>query len=302
MDLFNSMRAVVEVANLGSFSAASRSMKMSTTSVSRLVAELEGDLGVRLFNRTTRHSALTDAGRVFLERCGTILEEVEAMREATQKRHLSPSGKLVINSAQVFGTELLAPVIPAFLDRYPGLSVDLSVSNRTVDLIEEHVDVALRIGVGGLPDSSLTAVKILEYRLIFIAHRRFVESRGLPENLEDLPDHAMVKIATGGWGHVHELATPDGRLDYTVPDTYTVNTYRGQLRAVLEGHGCALMHDIIAEPELNNGNLVRILPGYQTSAQSVYALYAHRSFVAARIRVFIDFLKEHFAARNLVHY
>ncbi len=294
MDLFNSMRAVVSVAKLGNFSSASRSMNTSTTSVSRLVAELEADLGVRLFNRTTRHTALTDEGMVFVEHCEAILEEIEAMRDVARSRHSEPTGKLVVSSSLAFGMEWLSPAIPEFLNRYPGMSVDLSVTSRTVDLIEEHVDVAMRVGEGGLPDSSLAAVKILDYRMIFVAHRAYVETHGMPESIADLAGHRMVKIATGTWGHVQELVTPDGTISYKVPDTFSVDSYRGQLRAVLEGGGCALMHDYIAAPELELGKLIRVLPDYATSVQSIYAVYAHRTFVAARIRAFIDFLKERF--------
>ena len=298
MDFFKSMRAVVEVSKLGNFSAASRSMKMSTTSVSRLVAELETDLGVRLFNRTTRHTALTDEGLVFVKRCEAILEEIEAMRDSARSRYSEPSGKLVVSSSLAFGMEWLSPAIPEFLNRYPGLSVDLSVTSRTVDLIEEHVDVAMRVGEGGLPDSSLTAIRIHDYRMIFVAHRDYIDAHGMPSTLADLADHRMVKIATGTWGHVQELITPKGAINYTVPDTFSVDSYRGQLRAVLEGGGCALMHDYIAAPELESGMLVRVLPDHATSTQSIYAVYAHRTFVAARIRVFIDFLKERFQAED----
>ena len=294
MDMLNSMRAVVEVATTGGFSAASRSLKMSPTTVSRLVAEIEEDLGVRLFNRTTRHTALTDEGRKFLDRCGAILEEIDALRDATKSSYQNPAGRLAVTSSLAFGTEMLAPAIPGFLSRFPGISVDLNITNRTVDLIEDHFDVALRIGVGGLPDSSLTAVKVFDYRLIFVAHRDYVARHGEPRHPDDLRPHAMVKVATGTWGHVQELRTPNGPLAYTVPDTFTVNAFRAQLAAVLEGKGCALMHDFVARPEIDRGKLLHILPDYATSTQSVYAVYAHRTFVAARIRTFIDFLKDRF--------
>lgn len=295
MDLYNSMRAVVEVARHGNFTAAGRSMGLSSTSVSRLIGDLETDLGVRLFRRTTRQTAITDEGKVFLERCEAVLEEIDTMRDVTQSAHSDLTGTLVVSSALAFGTEMLSPVIPEFLERHPGLSVDLSVTSRTVDLIEEHVDVALRIGVGGLPDSSLVGVKLYDYRMIFVAHEQYVEAHGEPKSLGDFASHRMVKIATGNWGHTHELNTPDGTLDYPVPDTFTTNSYRSQLCAVLAGRGCALMHDFIAEPELRSGSLVRVLLDYETPSQSVYAVYADRTFVSARIRTFVDFLKDRLA-------
>lgn len=295
MEMLQAMRAVTEVAHLGSFTAAARAMKMSTPSISRLVSELETDLGVRLFNRTTRRIALTPEGEDFLRRSESILEEIDALRDVTQERHGSPSGRLVVSSAQAFGNEMLAPAIPAFLDRYPAVSVDLSIANRPVDLVAEHVDVALRIGVGGLPDSSLTAVKVFDYRLIFVASCDYVEKHGAPESLDDLSRHRMVKLSTGSWGHVQTLRTPEGMVEFRLPEDYGLDAYRAQLRATLAGYGCALAHDFVARPEIEAGRLVRVLPGCETVEQSIYVIYVHRTLLSARIRVFIDYLLETFA-------
>jgi len=299
MDMLQAMRAVTEVAHLGSFTAAGRAMKMSTPSISRLVGELEADLGVRLFNRTTRQVALTPEGQDFLQRGDAILQEINALRDVTQERHQLPSGKLVVSSALAFGNEMLAPSIPEFLSRYPSVSVELNLGSRTVDLVAEHIDVALRIGVGGLPDSSLTAVKIHDYKLIFVASRDYVDNHGAPKILDDLQQHRMVKLSTGSWGHVQTLRTPEGLIDFRLPESYGVDSYRGQLRATLAGYGCALMHDIVAQPEIDTGQLVRVLPDCETIEQSIYAVYVHRTFLAARIRVFIDFMMETFGNRTL---
>jgi len=290
-----SMQAVTEVARLGSFSAAAKVLNLSPPSVSRIVGELEEELGIRLFNRTTRRVALTPEGREFAQRSETILEEIESLRDTAQERSKGTSGRLVVSSSVAFGNEMLAPAIPAFLSQYPEIEFDLRIGNRPVDLIEEHVDVALRVGVGGLPDSSLVAAKVIEYRLIFVAAPSYLEKGGEPKTLEQLEDHQMVKIATGSWGHVQRLETPQGVIDYHVPDRFTVDAYRAQLNIVLGGYGCALLHEIAARREIEAGRLVRILPDHQTTAQSIYAVYAHRTFLASRIRVFLNFLKEHFA-------
>lgn len=299
MDTLQAMRAVTEVAHLGSFTAAARSLKMSVPSISRLVSDLETDLGVRLFNRTTRRIALTDTGAEYLRRSGAILEEIDELREITQDLHRRPGGTLVLSSVISFGTELLAPVIPAFMERYPGVKVDLSITTRTVDLVNEHVDVAFRIGVGsGLPDSSLVATKVSEQRLIFVAAPDYLSRAGTPQRLEDIKRHRVVKFATGRYGHVHRLQHGEDQTEYTLPDDFVVDSPRAALTAAVAGFGCALVHDHAARSDVAAGSLVRVLPEFATVPQPIFAVYAHRRYVAARIRLFIDFLQEAFRGRG----
>ena len=289
--MLQSMRAMAEVAHLGSFTAAAKSMKMSTPSISRMVSELEADLGVRLFNRTTRSIAITDAGQLYLHRCETILEEIMALRDTTRERHSNPSGTLVINSVSSFGMEVLSPIIPEFLSRYPDVSVDLRIGNRTVDLIEEHVDVAIRIGTAhGLPDSSLVATKIYEQKMIFVAAPKYLEKYGEPKTIADLSQRNFITMATGGWGHVHTLMTNSGEIDFKLPSRFVVDSPRACVTAALAGHGCTLLPHFTARRALADGSLQRILPDIQSVPYPIYAVYAHRSYVAARIRLFIDFM------------
>lgn len=292
MDTLKAMRAVAEISYYGGFARAARAMGLSAPSITRIVAELEDDLGVRLFNRSTRRIALTPEGESFLRRSETILQEIDELRRVAKEQHASPSGKLVVTSAVAFGNEMLAPILPSFQRRYPDVSLDLRVGSRSVDLIEEHVDVALRVGVGQLPDSTLTAVRVCNFRMIFVATPGHIERYGVPRKLDDLKGRAMVKLATGSWGHSQRLITPDGETNFLLPDHYSVDAHRAQLWAVLNGDNCTLMHEYVAAPELKTGRLVHMLADHQTVEQGVYALYAHRTLVPARIRVFIDFLKE----------
>ncbi len=290
--MLKAMQVVAEISYHESFAGAAHSMGLSPPSITRIISELEHDLDVRLFNRSTRHLALTPEGENFLRRSETILHEIEALRSATREQQASPSGKLVVSSAVAFGNEMLAPALPTFQRRYPDVSLDLRIGSRTVDLIEEHVDVALRVGVGQLPDSALTAVRVCRFRMVFVATPSHIERYGVPKTLDDLKGRPIVKLATGSWGHAHRLTSPDGEINFPLPDHYCVDAYRAQLWAVTNGDNCTLMHDYVAAPELKAGRLVHLLPDCQTVEQSVYALYAHRTLVPARIRVFIDFLKE----------
>ncbi|TMV05543.1 LysR family transcriptional regulator [Ruegeria sediminis] len=292
MDMLKAMRAVAEISYHGSFARAARAMNLSAPSVTRIVGELETNLGVRIFNRSTRSLALTPEGKSFLQRSEAILHEIEALRDVAEDQHFNPSGNLVVTSAVAFGSEMLAPVLPEFQRRFPNVSIDLRLGSRSVDLIEEHVDVALRVGAGHLPDSSLTATRICSFRMIFVATPKHVDKYGLPKTLNDLKGRPMVKLATGSWGHVQKLSTPQGEVDFLLPNHYCVDGYRAQFWAVLRGDNCALMHEYVAAPELEAGRLIRLLPDCQTVEQGVYALYAHRTLMPARVRVFIDFLRE----------
>ena len=140
MEFVNAMRVFGEVARHESFTAAAKELRLSTASVSRIIGELENDLGVRLFNRTTRRVQPTDAGMEFLRSSTGVLEEIELLRSQTRERHNSPSGLLRVSSVTGFGNECLAPAIPGFLERYPGIKISVDISNRMVDLVEEHYD------------------------------------------------------------------------------------------------------------------------------------------------------------------
>jgi len=287
------MRVVGEVARLGSFTAAGRELKLSTPSISRLVGELEADLGVRLFNRTTRHVALTDAGEQFLRRSATILEEVDMLREETRQRHSRPQGKLRVTSVNAFGNEVLAPAIPGFLERYPDIKMELDISNRQVDLVEEHFDVAIRVGAGGrLQDTSMAARRIYAQKLIFVASPQYCHRHGRPRDLDDLKNHRTIMQISGNWGRVHPLSGPDGVVEYRSPDGFVVSSPIAVHNAVLTGYGCALVNNFTVADDIAAGRLKRLLPEYETPEHPIYALYPHRRQTPAKVRVFIDYLVE----------
>lgn len=286
------MNVTITVARLGSFAGAAETLRMSPPTVSRVVAELEGDLAIRIFNRTTRSVSLTAEGQEFVQKCIPILEEVEHLRASASERSERASGRLVVSAPMVFGNEIIAPILPKFLDRYPDLNIDFRISNEFVNLVEDHVDVAIRLGVGGLPDSTLISTRVAEHRLHFFANPNYLARAGTPSKLNDLKDHKIITLITGGWGRVQALDGPDGPLEYRPPENFVVNSYRAQLHAAMAGSGCVYMHDVVAEDALASGELVKILPQYGSARQGIYAVYPHRRFLALRIRVFVDFLKE----------
>jgi len=291
MEILRAMNVAATVARLGSFSGAAETLRMSAPTVTRVVADLEQELEIRIFNRTTRSVSPTTEGEEFIRKCLLILEEVEDLRSFTREQSAVASGRLVISAPMVFGNEIIAPILPEFLERYPKVSIDFRISNEFANLVEDHIDVAIRLGVGQLPDSTLVSTLLAEHRLHFYASPEYLARAGTLATLDDLKNHRCVSLFTGGWGRVQKIEGPDGPLEYRPSEDFVVNSYRSQLHAALSGYGCAYMHDVVTAEALKSGRLVRILPEYGSVSQGIYAVYPHRRFLASRIRVFVEFLR-----------
>jgi LysR family transcriptional regulator for bpeEF and oprC len=293
MELTTAMQVFGEVARLGSFTAAGHELRLSTASISRIVAELERDLGVRLLNRTTRQLALTDAGAEFLQGSTGILEEIETLRGRTRERQEAPRGRLRISAVTGFGNNCLAPAIPGFLKRYPDLRLTLDIGNRPVDLIEEHYDLAIR--VGPLSDSSLIAQKIYQQRMIFVATPEFCAQHGNPKTLEDVRSLPSVMQISGEWGRVHYYRR--GRIDHVfeVPQGCVMSSAAAVRKAALTGYGYTIAADFAVADDLAQGRLVKLLPDYEPLAQPIFALYPQRHYLPRKVRIFVDYLLDTFS-------
>ena len=296
MRFITAMRVFGEVARLGSFTAAGRELRLSTASVSRIVAELEADLGARLFNRTTRKIGLTDAGGEFLQRSTGILEEIEILRGQTRERHDVPRGTLRVSSLTAFGNESLAPAIPEFLERYPGLRISVDISNRFVDLVEEHYDVAIRVGAP--QDSSLIAQRITTQRIIFVATPDYCRRHGMPRSIDDIRHHRSIIQISGEWGRVHRFKHGGRTIEFETPRDFVVSSPVAVRNAVLTGYGYTLAVDFAVANDIAEGRLVRLLPDYVPIEQPVNAIIPHRRYIPAKTRVFVDYLLETFGERN----
>lgn len=294
MDMINAMRVITEVARLGSFTAASRELRLSAASVSRIVAELEADLGVRLVNRTTRQLNLTDAGMEFVQRSAGILEELDDMRSAVGERHDTPRGRLRISCVTAFGNECLAPVLPEFLRRFPQVEVTLDIGNRMVDLIGEHYDVAIR--VGPLQDSTLIAQKIFSQKVVFVASPDFCQKYGLPKSLEEIRGYPSITQISGDWGRKQRFAYGGEMIEFEMPQHCVVSSSHAAKNAVLTGYGYTLLGDFSVARDIAESRLVQLLPEYEPIEQPIYALYADRRYTPQKTRVFIDYLTEAFSS------
>ena len=293
MDRFLAIQAFREVARQGGFAAAARALNTSPPTITRLVADLEGDLGVRLFNRSTRNVGLTEEGEQFLRRGVALVDELEAVTEEIRERQHEPRGHLRISSAVAFGQERVAPALPGFMERFPKVTVELEISNRNVDLVQEHFDLAIRIGgSGGLDASMLKARRIYSQKLGFVATPEYVAKHGTLRDLDDLGNHRVVKQISGTWGRVNEFQHNGETTVFSLPEDLVVNSPNAARNAVLAGRAIGLLAGYLTAEFIADGRLERLLPKYETLDQPIYAVFVHRNYMPAKVRAFIDYLVE----------
>ena len=291
LDRMASMAAFTKVVGAGSFSAAAREMQVSQALVTKQIQELEGWLGARLLNRTTRRLSLTEVGTAFYERAARILEAVEEAKDAAGALQTVPRGRLRINAPVSFGLLHLAPVVTDFLKRYPDVSVELLVNDRVVDLLEGEFDVGVRIG--RLRDSSLIARRVAPIRLAVCAAPDYLARHGEPKTPEDLAKHHCLEYtyfeSRGEW----RLLNPKGdEIAVPVSGRYLANNADVLRTTALAGGGVILLPTFIVGEDLRAGR--RLLPDYPPPEQGLHALYPPGRHLSAKVRSFVDFLVARF--------
>jgi DNA-binding transcriptional LysR family regulator len=287
MDRLSSMAAFVKAVETGSFSAAGEAMQMSAQLIGKHVHHLEQRLGVRLLNRTTRRQSLTDFGREFYERSKSILAEVEMAESLAAETQALPSGRLRINAPVSFGMQSLAPRLPEFMQANPMISVELTLANRSVDLIDEGFDVVFR--VGQLSDSGLIARPLAPYRLILCAAPAYLKNRPPITTPWDLQEHECL-----GFSHT-ELRThwtfdgPEGRVVVPVSGRYMADHGEPLLCAAIAGLGVMLQPVELVSRALEQGALEPLLPDYPVPSRALHVLYAPDRRITPKLRTFLDF-------------
>ena len=291
-DSFYEMSVFAKVVAAGSLSAAARDLGVSTAVVSRRLATLESRLGVRLVNRTTRRLALTDEGASYHEACVRILGEVEDADAAAAAQRVEPQGVLKVALPASFGHKHIAPLIPPFAARYPKIQLALSLSDRTVNMVEEGYDLAIRIGE--LEDSSLAARKLAPNRRVLCASPDYLKRHGAPRTPADLQQHNC--LTTNDLHMNWEYKGPDGkRGSVRVAGHYACDNWEVLREWAMAGLGVALKSTWDVRRQLEDGSLVPLLPGYDFGTDvAIYAIYPHRRHLPAKTRVFIDYLAESF--------
>lgn len=296
MDRFAAIEAFVRVAENQSFSAGSRKLGKSKSLISRQIAGLEAELGVRLFHRTTRSLTLTEAGRGFLERATRILTDMDDAILSASSLQSTPRGCLRINAPMSFGFLHLAPALPDFLRRYPDIQVDMVMNDRLVDLVDEGFDVAVRIG--RLTDSSLIVRKLSPIRIAVCASPAYLAQHGEPQTPSDLVNHHCL---------INSTTTPSNEWRFIRPDGqhWPVNIH-GQLRAnngdalkaaVINGLGLTMLPTFIVGEDMQAGRLVSVLTDFIPQDSALHAVYPHSRLLSPKVRAFVDFLAERFSPR-----
>jgi DNA-binding transcriptional LysR family regulator len=288
VDRLEQLSAFVEVARRASFAQAARQLQRHVSAVSRAVAALESRLGVRLLQRTTRRVALSQAGREYFRRCEALLAEFEGADAEARDQGAALHGKLRVSAATGSGQTLIAPLVPEFLAAHPHLSLDLQLSNRYVDLVEEGYDLALR--VGPLADSRLVIRRLAPSRRMLAASAAYLEARGTPRTPRELSTHACLILDIGAHPQRWELQRGRARAAPAVSGPLRSNNALVLAAACRGGLGVALLPEFSAVPEFGRGRLTRVLPGWVGAEQAVYAVYPSARFIPAKVRAFVDFL------------
>lgn len=292
MDQLAAMRVFARVAELGSFTAAADALGLSRAMASTQVAALEKRFRIRLLNRTTRKVALTSEGSRYLEHCRRVFAELQSAEDDLSRARERPSGRLTVDVPGAFGRHLLMPALPDFLARYPELTLDVRISDRTVDLVAERVDVAVRGGT--VTDPNLVARRAVGSRWITCASPGYLERRGWPGSPADLADHDLIGFRTqlpqSGRGWVFQ----DGQRQMTLAPSFraTCDSPEALLVAAASGAGIIQTMDLLAARPLQDRELVVLLPGTAVRGPPVSVVYPQAGQRLAKVRVFTDFTIE----------
>jgi DNA-binding transcriptional LysR family regulator len=284
------MQAFVAVADLQGFAPAARKLGLSPSGVTRLVAALEERLGARLLQRTTRQVTLTDAGARYLERARRILADVEEAESSAEGEQTRPGGRLVVSAPNGFGRLHVSPVMSAYLKRYPEVSADLRLSDRMINLVEEGVDLAVRIG--HLPDSTLVGRHVGEMRRIVVASKDYLKRRGEPQRPADIAAHDTIQFgamtASPDWRFVED----GGEFRITCTPRFSTNSSDAAVHYAEAGGGLTRLMAYQAAESLKAGRLKIVLAKFEQPPLPIHIVYPTSRLLSAKVRTFIDLVTE----------
>ncbi len=293
MDSLDGLRTVIAVVETHSFTAASHRLGISKALVSKYIGEVEADLEIRLFNRTTRRISLTDAGRRYYKQAVLILEQVSSMLDNVAQAQDNPRGTLRISAPVAIGEILLAPLLPKLLQQFPGLEVELILTNTPVDLLEQGIDV--RIRTGGLDDSSMIARQLQSFPLVITASPKYIAQQGEIKKPQDLAERHCIIDSNYRIAKQWPLIAPDGAVhSIDVKSVIGVNSPQAAREIAIAGGGVTMSPEFIVDDAIRQGKLVKVLAGYTTLELGLYAIYPHRTYISRKTRCFIDFLLKEF--------
>jgi DNA-binding transcriptional LysR family regulator len=305
MNLYVSMKVFERVATLGNFSTAARDLRMSTSAVSRHVADLERMLGVTLLRRTTRHVSQTEAGARYLSRASTIFEEIERLNAEISNADATPRGQLRITAPPAIGHDWLAPLVVDFLESYPDIDLELDLTERLVDLVGEGYDAAIR--AGPLASSSLIAHRIIEMRYLLCASPDYLRRRGTPKRPDDIREHDCIHWCSGVNDNQWTFTKDGARISAPIRGRLLMSSFATGRAAAVRGLGLTVRPLISAREDLEAGRLVHVMPDYELERETLSLVRPPTPFEPPKLRAFIDFItaalreRTSFDPRTLLH-
>lgn len=293
MDSVSEMQVFVRVVQVGSFSAAARSLDLTPSAISKQIGRLEDRLRTRLFNRTTRRLNLTEAGTGFYERCRQILSDIEEAEQAVADLRSTPRGTLKLALPSAFGRLHVAPILADYLRRYPEMRIDLNLNDRLIDILAEGMDLAVRIG--DLSDSSLIARRLAPNRRVVCGAPAYFAQRPVPGKPEDLLDHNCLVYTYRASRNDWHFSGPGGKETIQVSGNLEANSAEALHAAVLSGVGIGLLPMWLIGTDLKAGRIIEVLGDYHFPDSAVYAVYPPGRHLSPKVRSFVDYLAEYFS-------
>ena len=288
MNKLREIECFIAVAELGSFVKAADALNVSKAAISRTILDLEARLGTRLMQRTTRRLSLTEAGVLYLDRCKQIVSALEDADQMLTDGNTDPTGLLRINVPHTFGVLHLVKVWPCLLRRYPGIKLDITLSDRIVDIVEEGYDLAIRIA--RLPNSSLIYRKLASTRIIACASPDYLEQHGMPLHPEDLKDHMVLGYSYSPDKDEWHFEGPNGAVSVKTHVRMHANNGDTLVASALAGIGITRQPSFMLNEHIRSGKLIAVMPDYKVAELGIYAVYPSRTHLPAKVRATIDFL------------
>jgi len=293
VDQITCMKAFVTVAEENGFSAAGRKLGLSKVLVSKYVAQLEETLSVRLFERTTRRVSLSTVGSAYLERCAGLVDEFEKLHQAVQAQHQNPQGTLKLTAPVTFAENKLVDVIDRFTRQYPELEFDLQLSERTIDIQAEGIDLAIQIGES--TDEQLINQPLGVINNYLCASPEYIKQHGEPQMLPDLSQHRLIADSNFRQGKFWQFSPKNSEIKTSVAiqTNININSARAVKELLIKGQGIGICPDFVINDEFDNGELVVLLPQWQIASCALIAVYPKKRHLSDKVRLFIDALALH---------
>ncbi len=296
MDTLTRMRAFIDVVEAEGFSAAGRKVGRSKALLSKYVRELEDELGVLLLNRTTRQFSLTEAGHTYYKRASELIQEIDGLQESVRDSSGDVRGRIKLSAARTFADAEIGQSLIDFAKAHPDIVLEIHLDDRFVDLVEEGFDLAIRIT--RLESSSLIARRLAPFSVRITASPELLARYGTPEKPQDLASLPCIVDTNGRWLSNWQFQRDNGDIySVSVDGPIEVNSPMAARAAALSGLGFCILPDFIAEPDLKAGRLVSVLDPFLPTNGGIYAVYPHRRYLPAKVRVLVDFLVQWFRRR-----